>query len=248
MSWRIASDRVIFTMRSPNRRRRAFTLIEMLVVMAVIAILVGIVLNLNALVQSKQARTRAQAEIQTLSVGIEAYKADNGSYPREEKVTEPPSQNGIVSWASAPITPQKDGDPTADKYKKASLSLYKALSGDLNVNERNEPNGTPPESKSYLSDFFTPQRLAVDPNKPVGTIGRVLYIKDPYGNSYGYSTNGAAAEDEFRSALTTNSSTAKRTTGYSYNPGFDLWSTGGKGSAPTPGVTGDVTNVWLKNW
>ena len=44
-------------MRSPHPRHRAFTLIEMLVVMAVIAILAAILLNLNGLVQAKAART-----------------------------------------------------------------------------------------------------------------------------------------------------------------------------------------------
>ena len=109
------------------------------------------------------------------------------------------------------------------------------------MNERNEPNGTPPESKSYLSDFFTPQRLGVDPNKPVGTIGRVLWIKDPYGNPYGYSTIGLKAEQDFRADTTKPRPTGTNVKGY--NPTCDIWSTAGKTGSPTTD-----TNVWVKNW
>ena len=221
-------------MRSPNRRRRAFTLIEMLVVMAIIAILVAIVLNLNSLAQSKAARTRAQTEIHTLSAGLEAYKADNGSFPQDASTTDT-------------LDPRTSGDPNSTAYKAACLFLYQQLSGDANANGRNEPAGTPPESKNYLPDFFMTQRLGLDSSKAVGTAGWVLYIKDPYGNCYGYSTKGAAAEQTYRTKVSTDPA-AVRTANQGYNPTFDLWSTGGKGSAPTPGVTGDVTNVWLKNW
>ncbi len=53
--------------------------------------------------------------------------------------------------------------------------------------------------------------------------GNVQFIKDPFGNSYGYSTVGQAGG----------------TTGY--NPTFDLWSTAG--STTAAGKPG-----WIKNW
>ena len=216
-------------MPAPSTRLRAFTLIEMLVVMAVIAVLAAILLNLNGLVQSKAARTRALGEIQTLSAGCESYKADNGSYPQDASTDD--------------LDPRSDGDPAKPKYRNASLTLYKQLSGDLNADGRNDPNATPPEPKGYLSDFFTPQRMGVDATKTVGTANWVLYIKDPYSNSYGYSTKGAVAEQTFRTGVATDPVNTKRQTGQGYNPTFDLWSTAGK-------TTYDATiaNVWVKNW
>ncbi len=222
-------------MPAPTHRLRAFTLIEMLVVMAVIAILVAILLNLNGLVQSNAARTRARGEIQALESGCKSYQADNGSYPQDTKTDA--------------LDPRANGDPNSQAYKDASLYLYKQLSGDLNADGRNDPNANPPEPKSYLSDFFTPNRLGTDSTKAVGTPGYVTSLKDPYGNCYGYSTKGAAAEQKYRTDVATNPATAKRATPpEGYNPTGDLWSTGGKATAPTPGVTGDVTNVWVKNW
>ena len=218
-------------MRSPTHPLRSFTLIEMLVVMAVIAILVAILLNLNGLVQSKAARARAEGEIKALSTGCDSYKADNGSYPQDTAKTDS-------------LDPRSNGDPTSSAYKDASLFLYKKLSGDENADGRNDPST---ETKSYLSDFFTPQRLAVSSTTIVGSPGYVNYLKDPYGNCYGYSTKGTAEEQKYRVKVSTDP-TATRTAGVGYNPTFDLWSTAGKTSSPTPGVVGDVTNVWVKNW
>ena len=213
-------------MNPPTHRLRAFTLIEMLVVMAVIGLLAAIILNLNGLVQSKAARTRALGEIHSLGMGCDSYKADNGSFP-QDAVTDA-------------LDPRMSGDPSA--YKTASLTLYKQLSGDLNANGRNEPNATPAEPKSYLSDYFTPQRLGVDATRAVGTADYVRFLKDPYGNPYGYSTMGAQAEQQYRSDVA-KVATTPRPTGKGYNPTYDLWSTGGKASTPAESL-----NVWIKNW
>ena len=52
------------------------------------------------------------------------------------------------------------------------------------------------------------------------------YIKDPFGNSYGYSTAKASHPTD--------------TDGY--NPTFDLWSTGGERPAE------QTDPQWIKNW
>src|SRR5882724_8066844 len=62
--------------------RRAFTLIELIVVTAVIIILTGLVLSTVGYVQKKGARARAETEIAAMSAACENYKADNGIYPR----------------------------------------------------------------------------------------------------------------------------------------------------------------------
>ena len=219
-------------MPAPSPRLRAFTLIEMLVVMAVIGLLAAIILNLNGLVQAKAARTRALGEIHSLGMGCDSYKADNGSYPQDASKTDA-------------LDPRTQGDPK--DYKDASLYLYKQLSGDLNANGRNEPNATPAEPKGYLSDYFTPQRLGVSSTGAVGSANYVLFLKDPYGNSYGYSTMGALNEQTYRAKVVTDP-TATRTTGKGFNPSYDLWSTGGKTATPGASATGDSMNSWIKNW
>ena len=205
----------------------------MLVVMVVIAILTAIVLSIAALVQNKAARARATTEIHGLGGGCDAYKADNGSFPQDATITDK-------------LDPRANGTTTT--YEAASLYLYKQLSGDLDANGRNDPNASTPEPKSYLGEFFKPALIGVDSSKSMGTAGYVRFIKDPWGNSYGYSTKGAAAEQKYRTDVLTNPTTAKRTTGEGYNTTYDLWSTAGKTIAPKPGQPDDITPVWIKNW
>lgn len=217
-------------MKRNTPRSAAFTLIEMLTVMLVIAILASLVLAVNGLVQTKAARARAEGEIQTLSLGCENYKADNGTYPRNEDTDE--------------LDPRKDGNPatggSATRYQKASLYLYSALSGDT------EPAGQPdykPEGKIYLPEFFKPNVLGGSKDKD-GRLTEVKYIQDSFGYSYGYSTKGAKAEEDFQAELRKNPGASRPSSTDGFNPTFDLWSTGGS----VTGATAKEQGKWVKNW
>ena len=59
----------------------AFTLVELLVVVAVIGIVAGIVLAGAGAAQKKAARDQAKAEIQTIAVALEKFRTENGAYP-----------------------------------------------------------------------------------------------------------------------------------------------------------------------
>ena len=61
---------------------RAFTLIELLTVIAIIAILAGITLGVIKGVNERSAIGRAKAELSVLSQALEAYKLQYGDYPR----------------------------------------------------------------------------------------------------------------------------------------------------------------------
>lgn len=67
-----------------QRQYRAFTLIELLIVVAIIAILAAIAVPnfLEAQVRSKVARTHS--DLRSLATALEAYRVDNNSYPRAE--------------------------------------------------------------------------------------------------------------------------------------------------------------------
>ena len=183
--------------------KSAFTLIEMLTVMAVIAILAGLIVSVNAFAHRKAALVRALGEITTMAASCEAYKGDFGDYPRD-----------LTGSDTDDLDPRIDGDPTSAKYQKASLVLYKALSGDANANGR-------ATEKPYFE--FRPDHLQKN------SAGEIKFMKDPFGNSYGYSTAGAKLERTFREQLLKNPS-ATRPTGTAakgFNSTFDLWSTGG---------------------
>ena len=68
-------------MRSLERQSRAFTLIELLIVVAIIAILAAIAVPnfLEAQVRAKVSRVKTDQR--TLATGLEAYCVDNSNYP-----------------------------------------------------------------------------------------------------------------------------------------------------------------------
>ena len=99
----------------PLQRVRAFTVIELLIVMAIILVLAGLILATSSYVQKKGARSRAEAEIAAISAALENYKADNGVYPR-----------------NSTTDALKPRAPVAANYPAASLYLYNPLSGATN--------------------------------------------------------------------------------------------------------------------
>lgn len=80
--------------------KKAFTLIELLIVVAIIAILAAIAVPnfLEAQTRSKVARTKA--DMRTYATGIEAYAVDNNKLPREFHATAFPGdqfhENGVL--------------------------------------------------------------------------------------------------------------------------------------------------------
>jgi len=145
-----------------KNRLASFTLIELLTVMAIIAILSALVLSAWPGAMNMVARKRAASEIMAMSTALEAYKTDNGIYPQA---------SGLITTSYA------GNDGSGGLYQASSYILYTSLSGQANYN-------TVPAAgaKSYMS-FKLNQ---------VGNLAGNTYVQDPWGYSYGYSTGDAA--------------------------------------------------------
>ena len=172
-----------------QRGDHAFTVVELLVVTAIILVLAGLILATSGYVQKKGARSRAEAEIAAMSAALENYKADNGIYPRDA------TTDALKSRAPDPAT-----------YAPASLYLYNQLAGVTDGSRT-------PTAKSYFS--FKPNQLS-----PSDQTQNVTFIRDPFGNSYGYSTAYQLSSAD------------------GYNPTYDLWSTANETDQAR----------WIKNW
>jgi len=189
-----------------KRSHTAFTLIELIVVVSIIAILVGLLLSTAGYARNKAARARAETEIAALSAACESYKTDNSVYPANSDTNALNAQTSL--------------DPSG--YQAASLQLYNALFG-ATAGSRTPNSG----ARSYF--VFKPNMLfPADQTQPV------QYIRDPFGNSYGYST--------------IDNPVANPTPTPGYNSTFDLWSTAGVASSPTPSPPATQQNLWIKNW
>ena len=176
----------------------AFSLVELLVVISIIIILAGLILSTMGYVRKKGARARAETDIAAISAACESYKADNGIYPTNSDTD---TLNALTNF-----------DSSAGVYSVASLFLYEQLAGVTSGSRSEIPSG-----KIYFA--FKPNMLLPAPP----SVADITAIRDPFGNSYGYST-------------------IRSTTGSGgYNPTFDLWSTAG-------GTTTADVPQWIKNW
>jgi general secretion pathway protein G len=153
---------------------RAVTIIEMLVVIMVIFILAALVLAASSYVQNRGARARAETEIAAMSAALESYKADNGTYPRDN------STNGYTDSLNARTLPSPSPSPSPNAFTNADVYLFSELSG-LDANQQPVAN-----KRAYFN--FKPQMLG----HAAGNTTTVAYLQDPFGNCYGYSTANQA--------------------------------------------------------
>jgi prepilin-type N-terminal cleavage/methylation domain-containing protein len=218
-----------------SARNNGFTLVEMLTVIAVIVILTGLVIGISSSVQYKAAKSQAQGVIASLSAACEAYKADNGGYPRTEAETDL-------------LDPRTDGVPSI--YPRSCQILYMALSGDLDRNSVTDKD---------LPRYFDFRPELINANRANGRIdtaaGSVRFIQDPWGNSYGYSTARMRDEEDYLQTVRTARQDGKKQPDRpvkvrGYNTSFDLWSTGNCASsqADTAGTGLRDSPRWVKNW
>jgi type II secretory pathway pseudopilin PulG len=212
-----------------------FSLAEILLVITIILVLAGLILSTVGYVEKKSARARAQTEIAAMSAAIESYKADNGIYPRDP----------TLNTATDTLDARTDGDPTLGAtnpsgatYPPASLVLYRALSGGRNLDRivsaadealNIDGSSLSPPLTQLPKSYFTFKSNSLS---PADQTQNVQYIRDPFGNSYGYSTANQADPN----------------TPKGYNPTFDLWTTCGETAKTSTETFQQYQLRWIKNW
>src|SRR6476646_7471806 len=74
---------------APRHPHIAFTLIELLIVVAIIAILAAIAVPNFLEAQTRSKVSRAMADIRSISVGVECYNTDWNRYPSPNRWKDP---------------------------------------------------------------------------------------------------------------------------------------------------------------
>lgn len=100
----------LYMKRSPSvwsrcTGRPGFTLLELLVVVAIIVILAGLTLGTLGYVNRKGAESRARAEVAALAAAIDSYKLDFGAYPATNTLFRELTGRGTVNSNKVFIEP-----------------------------------------------------------------------------------------------------------------------------------------------
>lgn len=99
-------------------RRRAFTLVELMVVLGIIALLVAVLAPMANRAYANAKRAALHADLQAIANAIEAYKYDFGDIPRPDKFTANPFQVGVnLSWALVSPVPSAYTTPSPQGFK-----------------------------------------------------------------------------------------------------------------------------------
>lgn len=118
------------------REREAFTLLEMLVVLAIIALLASFIAPSVFRNVGDAKRTTAQAQLDAFSIALHAYQLDVGSYPTTEEGLQalrlaPHSALGGVIWRGPYLTKEVSTDPWKKPYVYVSPGVRNPASFDL---------------------------------------------------------------------------------------------------------------------
>jgi prepilin-type N-terminal cleavage/methylation domain-containing protein len=176
-----------------------FTLMELMVVVALIAILATMVLAAGAGIMKKVKRDQIRQFMAELEAGLENYKIDNGLYPLSP---ENPAAGTSLS----------DGDA-----REGAEVLYKYLSGDFDLDGKVDDDE---RIKQYVERLDWWSNMPKDGKTPAVqrsyevSSGEYMVI-DPLGSPMRYlaAPPGFSPDDKKKMGLR--------------NPTFDLWSLGG---------------------
>ena len=208
--------------RIPRQNRAAgFTLVEMLVVIAIIAILASILIPVIARSKTKAKVATARVQMAEIDLAIKSYKSDYERYPM-------PMGQAVNSFGDVTFG---DGFKAHNNVLMAILfsedtSSHPLLKG---VNDGNRRN---PKKNKYLDAKESGESSSVNPALP--GVSREMRYHDPFGNDYIVSMdkNGDGyCVDAFygglpNGALVGLKSVPKPGVGQGYKGGVIIWTNG----------------------
>jgi len=134
------------TGRTNSRRRRGFTLVELLLVLTILAILAGVVIPGFAGRPEEARRTAAKAQIANFVTALSMFEMDNGNFPKgaeglQALISRPREANN--TWKGPYLQLNKlPLDPWKQPYVYVIPGRHNPTSYDLYTNGKDAQGGT----------------------------------------------------------------------------------------------------------
>ncbi len=113
------------------RRQRGFTLIELMIVVAIVGILAAIAIALYANVHARARLAKAQADVRAIASSITLYQTHMGAMPPNLAALNSPQTNsfGVTAGPFLPATPAPPQGWAAYSYTSTTADTYTVSSG-----------------------------------------------------------------------------------------------------------------------
>lgn len=162
--------------------KRAFTLIELLMVIAVIMILAGITFGVFTGVKNAQTRTAAKAELAALTQALEQFKVRNGDYPWVDGDPSKAEENGKILFQALVGWMQFSGSGTSTQFESKTSVPATGPVAYIDI------------SKLTYADPSQPDALNPEIN-PASAPSSYVFL-DPWGNPYVYLYGKSASDPD----------------------------------------------------
>jgi len=184
---------------SPRRFEVGFTLVELLTVIAIIAILAAMLLPVLSRVKLSAYKTQARVQVNDIATAIQAYDSAYGRFPvspyAQQLAAAFSPGGGDITYGGVYINASgtnwpNSSTPTASAYVATNSEVIAIL-----MDYTNFPNPSFGSSTVNTNNEFNPQKTqflnakmsgwdSLQPGTPLPGVGNDLIYRDPWGNPY----------------------------------------------------------------
>lgn len=205
-----------------REQKGGFTLIEILIVVAILAFLAAGMWQATQYIQGRSLKSTATSQVQMLEASMNAYMADNNGYLPFARGDE---QSSNIMYQMLNRDENNDGEPD-DENGEVQMPYCRSFYVMTNSKETEQQEGIPVVKKKVRTGSGSKQAR-----------GKIYVIMDPWGNAYRYCLGYEAQTEAGKS-------------GNGMNPDFDIFSLGPDGLGNGRTNDGDnednISNV--KSW
>jgi len=210
---------------------RAFTLVEMLVVIAIIGILAAMLLPALAAAKTAAKKAQAKMEMGSIVTAIEGYDQDYSRYPitKEEQAAAGANDftTGFVQYPQANVT------WTSPNYSYDNNSNVVAILMDMTA----YPNGNPTANANHVYNpkqvkYLNAKPSGYDPatgGQPLPGVDNAGIYRDPWGNPYVITVNASYNEQGTSDIFYCQQAVSQQNGQTGYNGLFNPVDAGGNG-------------------